>query len=113
MQHLENLILSLVQKKQIEESENEAQSTDVSSERLHVSPQSSGHAGAQTTSPSSVAAPDAKGSPLDPSSKLVVGETGMSYIDGAHWSAILEEVSTPLGFVISAAIAGGPNYIPY
>ncbi|KAF7590481.1 hypothetical protein BBP40_002826 [Aspergillus hancockii] len=32
-------------------------------------------------------------SPLDPSSKLVVENTGTSYIDGAHWTAILEEIN--------------------
>ncbi|KAE8349150.1 hypothetical protein BDV28DRAFT_152152 [Aspergillus coremiiformis] len=36
---------------------------------------------------------ESKESPLDPSSKLVVENTGTSYIDGAHWTAILEEIN--------------------
>lgn len=31
--------------------------------------------------------------PVDPSGKLVVKDAGTRYIDGAHWRAILEEVS--------------------
>lgn len=34
---------------------------------------------------------DSETPPPDPG-RLVVRETGMRYIDGAHWSAILEEV---------------------
>lgn len=49
---------------------------------------------------------ETKNSPLDASSKLLVEDKGTSYIDGAHWSAILEEVSSlclssSLGLVLS------------
>ncbi|THC96452.1 hypothetical protein EYZ11_004043 [Aspergillus tanneri] len=43
--------------------------------------------------PSSNSSWETKASSIDVSSKLVVKDAGTSYIDGAHWSAILEEIN--------------------
>ncbi|KAF9893597.1 hypothetical protein FE257_010909 [Aspergillus nanangensis] len=87
VQHLENLILSLVQRKELEET----YTTSVSRDDPNVAPQSSRQSIQETSPSTTTVISDAKGSPFDPSSKLLVGEAGTSYIDGAHWSAILEE----------------------
>ncbi|KAE8414013.1 fungal-specific transcription factor domain-containing protein [Aspergillus pseudocaelatus] len=89
LQHLENLILSLTQKKSLAES--------------HVIHRPEGHDGPATSrrtdagviprTSSTSTGFEPKESPLDPSSKLVVENTGTSYIDGAHWTAILEEIN--------------------
>ncbi|PWY91241.1 hypothetical protein BO70DRAFT_307947 [Aspergillus heteromorphus CBS 117.55] len=98
LQHLENLILSFTQmkKEQGQEQglergqENEkgggmglGQGTEWGAgEHVVVHPQIQQQGTEEGSSPSEVAG------------KLVVGETGTRYIDGSHWSAILEEVST-------------------
>jgi hypothetical protein len=92
LQHLENLILSLSQKKRLEESH------DLHNPEGHneLAPSPRTDARVMLGTPSASTGFEAKGSPLDPSSKLVVENTGTSYIDGAHWTAILEEVSNDL-----------------
>ncbi|KAE8150537.1 putative fungal-specific transcription factor, partial [Aspergillus avenaceus] len=88
LQHLENLILSLTQKQKLEESQGVGHPEE--------------HAAALTPpadsrvlsrSPSASTNVEAKESPLDPSSKLIVKDAGTRYIDGAHWTAILEEIN--------------------
>lgn len=97
VQHLENLILSLVQKNQQAPNQNTTTTTPsvgATREQSNVSSQGSRQGSRQppsVTPPTTVS--DAEYTPLDPPSKLVVGETGESYIDSAHWSSILEEVS--------------------
>ncbi|EAU35512.1 conserved hypothetical protein [Aspergillus terreus NIH2624] len=97
VQHLENLILSLVQKNQQAPNQNTTPTTPsvgATREQSNVSSQGSRRGSRQppsVTPPTTVS--DAEYTPLDPPSKLVVGETGESYIDSAHWSSILEEIN--------------------
>lgn len=83
LQHLENLVKSLAQKKKLEEGHkmdvpgNEPfPSTNLENDSHASDP----HLGEKCP-------------PLDPPGKLVVKDEGTSYIDGAHWRAILEEVN--------------------
>ncbi|KAB8259626.1 hypothetical protein BDV32DRAFT_124176 [Aspergillus pseudonomiae] len=86
LQHLENLILSLTQKKSL------AENHDIRRPEEHEGSSTSRGTDARVTlrTPSTS---EPKESPLDPSSKVVVENTGTSYIDGAHWTAILEEIN--------------------
>ncbi|KAE8379406.1 fungal-specific transcription factor domain-containing protein [Aspergillus bertholletiae] len=90
LQHLENLILSLTQKKSLTESRDSHTLGEHDD-----GPVTGVRADARVTSrtPSTSTGVESKGSPLDSSSKLVVENTGTSYIDGAHWTAILEEIN--------------------
>lgn len=89
LQHLENLILSLTQKKSL--AENHVIHRPEGPDEPATSQRTDAGVIPRTSSTSTGFEP--KESPLDPSSKLVVENTGTSYIDGAHWTAILEEVS--------------------
>lgn len=79
LQHLENLVLSLSQKKGPSESviDFNTSSSDATS---YVTPPSVGDR-------------ETKSSPTD-TGTLVVKDEGISYIDSADWRAVLEEVST-------------------
>ena len=83
LQHLENLVMSLAQKKKIEEGGspqgNPGQPNDQN-----------------TTSGTQDAIPEGEtGSPsLVHPGKIFVKDQGTSYIDSAHWRAVLEEVSS-------------------
>ncbi|KAB8206196.1 fungal-specific transcription factor domain-containing protein [Aspergillus parasiticus] len=89
LQHLENLILSLTQKKSL------AENHDIHRPEEHDGPATSRTTDDRVTPrpPSTSTGFKPKESPLDPSSKLVMENTGTSYIDGAHWTAILEEIN--------------------
>ncbi|GKZ79197.1 hypothetical protein AnigIFM56816_003072 [Aspergillus niger] len=98
LQHLENLILSFTQQQQQQQQQQEK--PDSVGEHQQVI-----NNGGQITPASSVPPSlsfgdvqqaqkegESETPPPDPG-RLVVGETGMRYIDGAHWTAILEEIS--------------------
>lgn len=89
LQHLENLILSLTQKKSLAKN-HELQKLE-EHEELAMDLKTDVRVTSGTSSTSAEFAP--KEFPLEPSSKLVVENAGTSYIDGAHWTAILEEIS--------------------
>ncbi|PYH98171.1 C6 transcription factor [Aspergillus ellipticus CBS 707.79] len=95
LQHLENLILSLTQKKKLEgEGEGEG---GVDFGEVVVVPQGKVVVPVQQRTPEdsgegSVSVTEGA-SPSELGGKLLVGEAGTRYIDGAHWSAILEEIS--------------------
>ncbi|KAL4891739.1 hypothetical protein BDV59DRAFT_194162 [Aspergillus ambiguus] len=91
VQHLENLILSLAQKKRQEESQEKSSDVDVSRDEKNVVPSGPKQSATVAVAPSAIVS-DLGDAPLDPPSKLVIGETGTSYIDGAHWRSILEEI---------------------
>jgi hypothetical protein len=87
IQHLENLILSFAQKKKLEE---EAPSQTPPSENHNgtiADPksylQAEDHAGA---------VPEERKMLEDSPGKLLVEDVGTSYVDAAHWRAILEDV---------------------
>ncbi|PLB45462.1 hypothetical protein P170DRAFT_512152 [Aspergillus steynii IBT 23096] len=88
LQHLENLILSLTQKKTLEQNQG---GSEALGDRENGSPQDDNQAMLDT--PVSHDSVETKNSSIDASSKLLVKDTGTSYIDGAHWSAILEEIN--------------------
>ncbi|KAL3262816.1 hypothetical protein ABHI18_002400 [Aspergillus niger] len=98
LQHLENLILSFTQQQQQQQQQQEK--PDSVGEHQQVI-----NNGGQITPASSVPPSlsfgdvqqaqkegESETPPPDPG-RLVVRETGMRYIDGAHWTAILEEIS--------------------
>ncbi|OJI82342.1 hypothetical protein ASPTUDRAFT_58038 [Aspergillus tubingensis CBS 134.48] len=96
LQHLENLILSFTQQQQQQQQQERSNSVGEHQQVINN--------GGQITPASSVPPSlafgeiqqaqdgDSETPPPDPG-RLVVRETGMRYIDGAHWSAILEEIS--------------------
>ncbi|KAH8423065.1 putative C6 transcription factor [Aspergillus melleus] len=90
LQHLENLILSLTQKKKLDETHGSDES-ELPVGQEDISPQDDSQVMLET--PVSHESFETKNSPIDASSKLLVKDTGTSYIDGAHWSAILEEIN--------------------
>ena len=104
LQHLENLILSLTQKKN-QEQDQDSGVTAAPVEQQSSSPQDDNQAMLDT--PVSHESRETKNSPLDASSKLLVKDTGTSYIDGAHWSAILEEVRNSLCSRLPVLITAG------
>ncbi|PYH42674.1 putative C6 transcription factor [Aspergillus saccharolyticus JOP 1030-1] len=117
LQHLENLILSLTQQRQLEQAGGEQQNAGgIEREEVNFNSLESNHAGnvpfvgsgGLTTrengtngdqhTPSS--GPGSRSrtltpedSPSDPPGKLVAQEAETRYIDGAHWRAVLEEIS--------------------
>ncbi|OJJ46897.1 hypothetical protein ASPZODRAFT_141678 [Penicilliopsis zonata CBS 506.65] len=100
LQHLENLVLSLTQQKVT--TEQSASITDgsisgsgVQGKQSQSQSQSPAESVPQVTPPSSSGeAPEAQDKiPSDAPGKLVVREEGTSYIDSAHWRAILEEIN--------------------
>lgn len=91
LQHLENLVLSFAQQKRLEEdqqgvSPGSASLSHSSSEQDH-----SNHSGIGPPKTGSLA--EKETTPLPRPGRLVVKDDGISYIDGAHWRAILDEVS--------------------
>ncbi|KAI9039032.1 putative C6 transcription factor [Aspergillus affinis] len=90
LQHLENLILSLTQKKK-QENNHSSEDAELLVDQENGSSQDGNQAMLET--PVSHESLETKNSPSGASSKLLVKDTGTSYIDGAHWSAILEEIN--------------------
>ncbi|PYI28666.1 Zn(II)2Cys6 transcription factor [Aspergillus indologenus CBS 114.80] len=117
LQHLENLILSLTQQKMMEqptEPNDDGAGTGRGEVNLAgLEPTNAGdgsfvntawthgnHTGTDESqripSPGLASRPHPltpEGSPSDPPGKLVAQETGTRYVDGAHWRAVLEEIS--------------------
>ncbi|PYI05747.1 C6 transcription factor [Aspergillus sclerotiicarbonarius CBS 121057] len=98
LQHLENLILSFTQQQQQQQQVQQKQEQQrVGGEQVVGAGVGVGVAAPpqQQRTPSSVEEEEEESSPSgsDPAGRLVVGEEGTRYIDGAHWSAILEEIS--------------------
>ncbi|KAL4868264.1 hypothetical protein BDV12DRAFT_186088 [Aspergillus spectabilis] len=93
LQHLENLIMSFAQKKKQDEPQNQ----DASSPLLPPAPDLPSQGPPTLTTPlapnSGGTETESGGSPAGKPGKLVVKESGTSYIDSAHWKAILEEIN--------------------
>ncbi|RAK97862.1 putative C6 transcription factor [Aspergillus ibericus CBS 121593] len=99
LQHLENLILSFTQQQQ-QQKQKQRQQLEQNQEREQQRGEGGQMVGVgvggvpqQQRTPSSNGEEEASPSGSDPAGRLVVGEEGTRYIDGAHWSAILEEIS--------------------
>ncbi|KAL4885983.1 hypothetical protein BJY04DRAFT_205219 [Aspergillus karnatakaensis] len=93
LQHLENLILSFAQKKKQDEHQGQESSPSLQPPAQDLS---SNHQPAQTTPlVTSSEGTESENAGLSPGQcgKLVVTDSGTSYIDSAHWKAILEEIS--------------------
>lgn len=82
LQHLENLVLSFAQQKRLEDQQG-------------VSPGSASfsHSNSEHGPPNVGTLAEKETTPLPHPGRLVVKDDGISYIDGAHWRAILDEVS--------------------
>ncbi|PTU20884.1 hypothetical protein P175DRAFT_0501517 [Aspergillus ochraceoroseus IBT 24754] len=99
LQHLENLIFSLAQQKRQGGDQNPGQSQDRDPDANSLLPHGLGvevpQPGPQMMLQTPPSPPDqvGKDSPADQPGKLVVKDTGTSYIDSAHWKAILEEIN--------------------
>lgn len=93
LQHLENLIMSFAQRKQQEEPQPQIGSSPSSGTppSLLSREQSAMLTTASPPKPEG-SEPENEGSPPGGAGKLLVKDTGTSYIDSAHWKAILEEV---------------------
>ncbi|RAH44068.1 putative C6 transcription factor [Aspergillus brunneoviolaceus CBS 621.78] len=117
LQHLENLILSLTQQKMLEqptetngdgagtgqeevnfaalELTNAGEAPFANSTRIHTddtgTDESQRISGVGLASRPHPLTPEE--SPSDPPGKLVAQEAGTRYVDGAHWRAVLEEIS--------------------
>lgn len=93
LQHLENLIMSFAQRKQQEDPQTQSDSSPSSKTPSSLL---SREQPATLTTPSppkpEESEPENEGSPPGGVGKLLVKDTGTSYIDSAHWKAILEEV---------------------
>ncbi|KAL3477967.1 fungal-specific transcription factor domain-containing protein [Aspergillus californicus] len=97
LQHLENLILSLAQQKKQGEDQDLGQEIDDFTSLLSAPEVGSGAQSMLLTPPSPQQPGDTEiksgDSPPGQSGKVVVKETGTSYIDSAHWKAILAEIN--------------------
>ncbi|KAL5335278.1 hypothetical protein BJX70DRAFT_327486 [Aspergillus crustosus] len=95
LQHLENLILSFAQRKK----KDEPRGQDVSSSVLPPASDSLGTGQPLLVTPVATSSEgtgtetEAGDSPAGSMGKLVVKESGTSYIESAHWKAILEEIN--------------------
>ncbi|KAL2825464.1 fungal-specific transcription factor domain-containing protein [Aspergillus cavernicola] len=96
LQHLENLILSLAQQKKQDEGESEDATAALPPGALDLESRRQ----SMLLTPPSPSTGKLEGtgleigdSPPGQTGKLLVKETGTSYIDSAHWKAILEEIN--------------------
>ncbi|TQB76222.1 hypothetical protein MPDQ_000529 [Monascus purpureus] len=82
LQHLENLVLSFAQQKRLEDQQG-------------VSPGSASfsHSNSEHGPPNVGTLAEKETTPLPHPGRLVVKDDGISYIDGAHWRAILDEIN--------------------
>ncbi|KAI9924598.1 hypothetical protein MW887_006871 [Aspergillus wentii] len=85
LQHLENLVKSLAQQKKAEDGQPSSQTQNAPPARVDDNGQTSLETPESRHESGGESPPDSHG-------KLIVNDTGTSYIDGAHWRAILAEI---------------------
>ncbi|KAF4264190.1 hypothetical protein KXW91_006645 [Aspergillus fumigatus] len=95
LQHLENLILSFTQKKSCEQS----QTLSASEQQNTPSTTAESVVPAVLVNPSSSMEPEPRSSAPESTGRLLENKAGSSYLDGAHWRAILEEVNEVKGYL--------------